>query len=746
MELNINEQIKRIVIVAYRLPFKVVEENNTKILQQNSGGLVSAMLAISEKIQTLYKNKISQKILWFGFSEQTKEEFEEVASQNNNFDIFPVSIPTEIQSLYYEGFCNDTIWPLFHYFPMFTVFDKQYFDAYKTANEIFCDTISKNILKSDFIWVHDYQLLLLPSLLRKTNSALTIGFFLHIPFPSHEIFKLLYKNWRNEIIDGLLGSDLIGFHTNDYTYNFLKTILRIAGFECTLKKIFTKDRIIKAETFPIGIDYDKYSNETNTLATKKYIDEIRPIIQDKKLIFSVDRLDYTKGLLTRLEGFKVFLEKYPEWQNKIVFNMVVVPSRETIPRYQAMRKEIEYLVSNINGKYGKLGWRPIVYQYKSLSFNELIALYSISHVGLVTPLRDGMNLVAKEYVACQKQYIGVLILSEMAGAAAELSEAIIVNPNDIEELAEAINTALLMPENERIERNTRMRKRISNYNVFSWAFDFINQLSEIKTEQKYLEMKILTSNQKDIIINDYKIAQKRVIFLDYDGTLVPFSNNPDAAIPNDESLEILNYLSGIPKNEVIIISGRSKDFLSNIFINSNINLIAEHGAFTKYKQGDWTINENIDTDFSWKNRIYPIFEKYTQRCYGSFVEMKEAAIVWHFRNSDSESAFQHSQELKEELNELIHHYKDLQLMEGAKIIEIKKVGYDKGTSIDMFLNQFPSDFIIAIGDDITDEYMFKALPKYAHSIKVGLSQTYAKYNLPSQQDIIEFLNQLSKYE
>ena len=420
-------------------------------------------------------------------------------------------------------------------------------------------------------------------MIREKFIDLSIGFFLHIPFPSFEIFMLLHRQWREEIIEGLLGADLIGFHTNDYSRNFINSVSRIRGYEIKMHYVITKRRIVKVDTFPIGIDYDKFSNDAQSERTQNEIKEIRKYIPKSKLIFSVDRLDYTKGLLNRLIGYERFLEDYPEWKEKVVFNMVVVPSRDSIPRYQEMKKEIEAAVGRIQGKFSNLSWKPIVYQYKSLEYFELLALYSTSDVGMITPLRDGMNLVSKEYLACQNSNEGILILSEMAGASAELGEAILVNPNDANELAEAIHQALTMSPDEIRERVSRMRIRINKYNVFAWAFDFINQLTLIKEEHTMLEIKVMTEIIERQIIEKYKNSMKRIIFLDYDGTMVPFSAIPENATPGVNVLELIKKLSGDTNNEIVIISGRKRIFLDKWFSDCNVNLVAEHGLFMRRK-------------------------------------------------------------------------------------------------------------------------------------------------------------------
>ncbi|MBN1498760.1 MAG: bifunctional alpha,alpha-trehalose-phosphate synthase (UDP-forming)/trehalose-phosphatase [Spirochaetes bacterium] len=739
---DIIHNFKRIIIIANRLPFNIISKNGKKEIFQNSGGLVSAIMSLSEKLTS--EDEKSPQIIWVGNSDHSKAEFDELIETEDSFDLYPVNIPEEINKDFYHGFCNDTIWPLFHYFPMFTIFKESYYKAYKTANNIFFEAIENLIQPDDFIWVHDYQLLLLPELIRKKVPKANIGFFLHIPFPSYEIFRLLNQKWREELLKGILGADLVGFHTNDYTQNFLKTVRRILGYDNTIRTILTPERIIKADSFPISIDYNTFTDALDTGEVKKEIKIIEKHLGKFKLVFSVDRLDYTKGIKNRLIGIAVFLEKYPQWHNKVIFNMVVVPSRDTIPRYQKMKKEIEATVGRINGKYGHLGWRPIVYQYKSLKFEQLIALYSICHVGLITPLRDGLNLVAKEFVACQGKNTGVLILSEFAGAVAELGEAIIINPADTNEMADSIKLALELNENEKIERIERMKKRIRNYDIFAWAEDFMTQLQYIKEEQSMLEIKILNSGIEAKIKENYRKASSRIFFLDYDGTLVPFTKYPEKALPDDRVIKQISHLAADKKNTVVIISGRNREFLDKCFSNPEITIIAEHGYFIKYPHGEWDILAEKNDDHSWKETVIPLLERYTERCNGSFVEEKESSLVWHYRNVEPDFALVRSQELKEELEEFLLHNKDLQMVEGNKIVEINQSGHDKGTAVKEILNGKKFDFIFAAGDDRTDEDIFKALPEEACSIKVGLVQSNAKYNISRQYEINDLIDMLIK--
>ncbi len=731
---------ERLVIAAYRLPFKLSKTKKGYKAVQNSGGLVSAILALSENFRTSNKNLKNSKIVWAGIANDLPDDVTPDSFENDNFDILPVTIPARVNDLYYGGFCNDLIWPLFHYFPSYAVFNNDYFKAYEEANLKFCEELVKTIKPGDFIWIHDYQLMLLPEMIRKKLPDATIGFFLHIPFPSFEIFRLLPRHWRESLIKGMLGADLIGFHTHDYTQNFIKSVKRTTGFECHQNIIYTPDKIVKADAFPIGIDYDKFHD---AYLKKSVIDEtlkLKSHLSNQKLIFSVDRLDYSKGLLLKLQGYETFLETYPQWRSKVVFNMVVVPSRDNIGKYKEMKKEIESTVGRINGQYSSIAWRPIIYQYKSLDFNELIALYNISDVGLITPLRDGMNLVAKEYIACQVENEGVLILSEMAGAAAELNEALIINPVDNIEMAEAIFNALEMKPKEKHRRLERMQNRISNYNVFTWAFDFFNQAYDTKEQQKVQNIKLINKTISSQMVLAYRKADRRILFLDYDGTLVPFAKYPELAIVGKDTLKIIRKLSDDPKNQVVIISGRDKQFLERQFVGVNVSLVAEHGYYIKNGIENW--KATINTDEQWKEAVLPIMNEYVSRCYGTSIEEKTGSIVWHYRNADLEFAQLRLHELRDDLAEIIHYKTDLEIIEGHKILEVKSGKYDKGQAANALIMNQNFGFIFAVGDDKTDEFLFNSLPHSAYTIRVGLSPSFAKYNVKDIPVLFKLLEEL----
>jgi len=662
---------------------------------------------------------------------------EEISEKLSAESCRPVFLSQEDVENFYEGFCNKTLWPLFHCFTQYVVYTKSLWEAYRRANEAFCEAVIKVAESDDTIWIHDYHLMLLPKLIRERLPDVTMGFFLHIPFPSFEVFRLL--PWRKEILDGLLGADLIGFHTYDYVRYFLDSVRRLIGYEHVLGQITADKRVVKVDAFPMGIHYERFAKGVLDRGVQREIKRIHKKVGERKIILSIDRLDYTKGISQRLEAFDIFLEKYPEYKEKVTLFLVAVPSRIKVEHYMLLKKEVDELIGRINGKYSTIGWTPIWYQYRFLGFPNLVALYNVADVALITPLRDGMNLIAKEFIATKTDGRGVLILSEMAGAAKELGEAIIVNPNNKEEVAEALKEALVMSDEEQMERNRIMQKRLRRYDVVRWAGDFMDSLSHIKKLQQELSARRLTQEMKKRLIGEYLKGNRRLILLDYDGTLIPFVEKPEKAKPDDELLALLEVLAREPQNDVVIISGRDKRTLGRWFSGLNVGLIAEHGIWIKEKEGTWEIIEPLGND--WKEEIRPLLEVYVDRTPGSFIEEKEFSLVWHYRKADPELASVRARELKDALLHLTANL-NLGVLEGSKVIEIKSTGINKGRAALRWISKENWDFILAIGDDWTDEDVFAALPESAYSIKVGIDPSRAKFNLDSVTSVRLLLKDL----
>ena len=440
-----------------------------------------------------------------------------------------------------------------------------------------------------------------------------------------------------------------------------------------------------------------------------------------------------------MEVFDMFLEKYREYREKVTLILVAVPSRTGVEHYRVLKRRLDELVGRVNGKYGTFDWMPVWYLYRSVPFPKLVALYNVADVALVTPLRDGMNLIAKEFVASKKNGKGVLILSEMAGAAKELGEAIIVNPNNKDEIVEAVRAALEMPEEEQVERNRVMQKRLARYSIGGWVGDFMDRLAHAKRLQGELSVRRLTHRTKEKMLEDYLRATRRLILLDYDGTLVPFAEKPEKAKPDHGVLELLEGLASDERNEVVIVSGRDKETLDRWFGKLQVGLVAEHGVWIKEKGKDWEIVEPLRDD--WKDQIRPLLEVYVDRTPGSFLEEKSYSLSWHYRKADPGLATVRANELKEDLLNLTRNL-SIDVLEGSKVIELKDVGINKGRAVSKWLGSDNWDFILAIGDDWTDEDMFAVLPEEAYSIKIGLCPSKARFNLDTQQDARVLLDQL----
>ena len=721
--------MNRLLIVSNRLPISVTRKNGDFRLQRSVGGLATG-------VGSFYKAYESLWVGWPGMNVQRKQEEEKdrIVDTLKREQCHPVFLsPYDIKH-YYDGFCNNTLWPLFHYFNLFADYDPKTWTVYQRVNEKFCDAVMEVARPDDVIWVHDYHLMLLPQMLRERLPDAEIGYFHHIPFPSFEVFRGL--PWRREILAGLLGADLIGFHTYGYVRHFLSSVRRILGYEHSFGEVRTGTRVVRTDLFPMGIDYHRFADSAGSTPVQREIERIRQKYGKRKIILSFDRLDYTKGIPLRLEAFDTLLEKKPEYQGKVSLVLVAVPSRAGVSRYQALKKRIDELVGRINGKYGTTDWVPVTYFYNFLPFETLVAFYSAADVALVTPLRDGMNLMAKEYVATRTDGTGVLILSEMAGAAEELGEAIIVNPNDRDAVIEAIEAALAMPEKEQVERNRTMQRRLMRYDIERWVGDFLTRLGDARAIRVERSEQIVTPAIREQLVDDYAAAQDRLLLLDYDGTLVPFAAKPQKAVPGETTREVLDVLSRVPGNEVVVISGRDRYTLDAWFRGMDIGLIAEHGVWTKERSGEWRMHEGLSSD--WKEEIYPLLELYTDRTPGAFIEEKDFSLVWHYRRTEPILGAQRAKDLKDDLLHLTSNL-NVGVMEGNKVIEIKNTVVDKGRAALNWVSQHAWDFILAIGDDRTDEDLFAAMPPDAYSIKVGLAPSRARFNLVSQRDVLPLL-------
>jgi len=721
---------RRIIIVSNRLPIQMSKRKGVIHYQPSVGGLATGL---SSLINTYHLKWLG----WPGHISPELGEQTEISAALEAMNMSPLFLSKEEIEQYYEGFSNKTIWPLFHYFKHFVHYTPSFWQAYLQVNQRTANAVLAIYQPGDLVWVHDYHLMLLPGLIRAQQPEASIGFFLHIPFPSFELFRTL--PWREELIRGVLGADLIGFHTYDYARHFISASLRLIDVEQSLTRLIYGDRIIHVDSFPMGIDYTKFNLAHNRRSVIRKVQELQPRLEGRQVILSIDRLDYTKGILQRLMGFRRFLELYPEFHERIKLLMIVVPSRSQVEAYQELRTRVNEWIGQINGEFSTIGWTPVVHFYRAFGFDSLAAIYQLADICLVTPFRDGMNLVAKEYIACKADESGVLILSEMAGAAEELREAILINPNDIDDIAEALYKALTMPAEQQKERMRKMRNRLHNYDVIRWANDFIHSLILANDASQAIRSKEVTPHVFHKITAAFKRSLRPVIFFDYDGTLRPFEEMPAQAYPDSELLDLLAALSQKSNCHCILISGRDRSTLTQWFGHLPFSLVAEHGAWIRRGKNEWITIEEYEE--SWKEEVRVILNQFVERTPGSMVEEKNYSLAWHYRKVDVGLAEVRTRELSSRLNTVIGML-NLQVLQGSKVIEIKKTGIHKGRAALHLLEDISYDFLMALGDDWTDEYLFKALPTEAYTIKVGVRATAARYCMNSVAQVRELLHQL----
>lgn len=721
--------MSKTIIVSNRLPVKINHGESDLEFSQSEGGLATGLGSI-------YKEKDNIWIGWPGMV--VEDEIKElVIDELKNLNLVPVFLTEEDITGYYEGFSNEVLWPVFHYISTYARFDLDKWESYKSVNHKFAKAISQHIEPGDTVWIHDYQLLLLPNIIRETFPDVSIAFFQHIPFPSQELFRMI--PWRKELLRGILGADLVGFHTYDDVRHFISAATQLLDLHVDGSIIRMDERAIAVEPFPMGIDSRKFSELSESEPVKKLETTIKSYYKNQKILLSIDRLDYSKGIIQRLEAYNQFLEDNPEYHEKVVLVMIVVPSRDNVLEYQRLKDEIDRLVGNISSQYRNYDWVPIAYFYNSFPIEYLSALYNIADVCLITSMRDGMNLVCKEYIASRNNNTGVLILSEMAGASKELNDALIINPNNIQEVRDAFIEALNMPEEEMKDRMSTMRELVFKYNIDHWVKIYMNRLSELIEIKTSMKTRVVKSAVRNEILQRYNKASKRLLLLDYDGTLVGFKKQIDLASPDRELSEILDKFIADEKNTTTIISGRKHQTLEKWFGDKKLNLVAEHGAWTKQGKNEWKKKKGL-SDF-WKEEVHQLMDDFCDRTPGSFIEEKSYSLVWHYRKVQKGLGPLRANNLMDNLRYIIPGY-GLQLLNGDKVVEVKQSEVNKGKAALNLMEKETYDFILAIGDDYTDEDIFKVLPDTAITIKVGNQMSSARFSLKSHIEVRGLLNSL----
>ncbi|MGX1639870.1 bifunctional alpha,alpha-trehalose-phosphate synthase (UDP-forming)/trehalose-phosphatase [Sphingobacterium sp. NPDC055431] len=720
------------LIISNRLPVKIERKKSKLKFTPSEGGLATGL-------GSFYKENGSWWIGWPGIIPKNEKEEELIRQELKKLNLIPIFLTEKEIKGYYEGFSNAILWPLCHYRPSYVELKQEFWLSYVEVNKKFAEAALPFIEQNTRVWVHDYQLMLVPNYIRELKESCSIGYFHHIPFPPIELFKML--PWRDELLEGLLGADLIGFHTYENVDNFLDSCSGVLNLQNNINSLKINGRKVLVDVFPMGIDYEKYKSQALDTETKEYSKHLKELYHNQKLILSVDRLDYSKGILQRLTAFEILLNDHPELHGQILLYMLIVPSRDQVNQYKKLRNEIDRKVGNINAVYGKPGWQPIAYFYNSLPFHVLSALYVAADVCWVTSLYDGMNLVAKEYIASKQETKGVLVISEFAGASKELSDALVINPYAVHRTSRTLYDAISMEDEEKDERMHASQAIVSKFTVHHWVNLFMQRLEEIKNEQRHELARKVREKVENNIKSSYNASKKRLILLDYDGTLVGFNKNADKAVPTTEVYAVLDKLSNDPRNLVTIISGRKYSNLESWFGGRPYYLIAEHGIWSNYPNHEWHLVPGLSN--SWKTEVNQILQRFTDRTPGSSIEEKSHSLAWHYRKVERAFGLRQAQELLQELRHL-NQVLDLQLINGDRVIEIKNKLVNKGKAAINLANEIDPDFILCIGDDATDEDMFIALPEHSITIKVGDKQSHAKYYVENNKEVLQLLASLEK--
>ncbi|KAL1921421.1 uncharacterized protein VTP21DRAFT_11137 [Calcarisporiella thermophila] len=665
--------------------------------------------------------------------------------------IVPVFLEDKISAGHYEGYCKSVLWPLLHYLVWDTAMEAQdqsrHWDDYVAVNRQFAEAIKRIYKPGDIIWVHDYHLLLLPHMLREMFPSAHIGLFHHAPFCSSEIFRCLPK--RTEILKGMLGASQVGFQTYSYSRHFISSCTRVLGYESTPTGVDAKGHLVTVQTFPIGIDAERVDAWRKAPGVAPKIKAIREMYAGKKIIVARDKLDVVKGVKQKLAAFEKFLEDFPEWRGKVVLIQVTSPG---VRESAKLEHKISEIVSDINGTYGSLEFTPVHHYHQHIDRDEYYALLTVADVALITSIRDGMNTTSLEYVICQREGHGPLILSEFTGTAGSLAAAIHVNPWDYSMVANAIHEALTMSPEEKVVKHAQLYNHVTAHTAKYWATNLIMQLlANASTPDQSCPTPLL---DEEVLVEKYKSSKHRLLMFDYDGTLTPIRKQPHEATPSEEMLKYLQMLCDDPQNVVWVISGRDQQTLAEWLGGiRNLGLSAEHGCFMRQPGSEKWVNLTEQLDMSWQAEVNAIFNYYMERTQGSFIEHKVCSITWHYRMADPAYGEFQAKECQNHLKHAIVSKLPVDILVGKKNLEVRPSSINKGGVVQRLLaaHAGEGELVLCAGDDRTDEDMFRAIrqagsvarERFCITIGTANKKTMANWHLTSSKDLVRLIGRLT---
>ncbi|XP_018492898.2 probable alpha,alpha-trehalose-phosphate synthase [UDP-forming] 7 [Raphanus sativus] len=770
----------RMIIVANRLPLKAERQNGSWSFTWDQDALYLQLKdGFPEDMEVLYVGSLSVDV-------EPREQEEVARILLEKFKCVPTFFPPDLRSKFYDGFCKRQLWPLFHYMLPFSPpdggggkrFDRSMWEAYVAANKLFFQRVIEVINPDDdFVWIHDYHLMVLPTFLRRRFNRIRMGFFLHSPFPSSEIYRSLPV--REEILRSLLNSDLIGFHTFDYARHFLACCSRMLGLEYQSKRGYIGleyyGRTVGIKIMPVGIDMGRIQSVMKCSEEEGNVMELKKRYEGKTVLLGIDDLDVFKGIDLKLLAMEEMLKQHPSWRGRAVLVQIVNPARGKGIDVEKTRGEIEESCGRINEEFGGGYYQPIVYIDTPMSITEVNAYYHIAECVVVTAVRDGMNLTPYEYIVCRQggPKKSVLVASEFIGCSPSLSGAIRVNPWNVEATGEALNQALSMSDGEKQLRHEKHFRYVSTHDVAFWSRSFLQDLERICVDhfkKRCWGMGIsfgfrvvaLDPNFRKLsipsIVSDYKRAKRRAILLDYDGTLMP--QNSINKAPSQEVMDFLDALCEDEKNTVFIVSGRGRESLGEWFSPcKNVGIAAEHGYFLKWPGSEEWETCGQGTDFGWMQIVEPVMKQYTESTDGSSIEVKDSALVWQYRDADPGFGSLQSKEMLEHLESVLAN-EPVAVKSGHYIVEVKPQGVSKGSVSEKIFSSMgedgkPADFVLCIGDDRSDEDMFEAIGNamsknllcadaLVFACTVGQKPSKAKYYLDDTMEVRSMLESLAE--
>ncbi|MCC6784637.1 MAG: bifunctional alpha,alpha-trehalose-phosphate synthase (UDP-forming)/trehalose-phosphatase [Planctomycetes bacterium] len=735
-----------LVVASNRLPVSLRWEEGALRTERSAGGLVAAVEGVAARSRLGEGGGFG--FDWVGWpgAPVAEAQRDEVRSALAASRLHPVFLDAEDEALHYRGIANETLWPLFHYFADKSTFSAAAWQRYVEVNQRFTNAILAIAPEDARVWVHDFHLMLVPRMLREAREDLEISFFLHVPFPASEVYRLLPA--REELLTGVLGADLIGFHTIDYARHFLTSCVRILGLEVAHDSVQFEGRRVEVGVHPIGIDVHRFDALLDSEAVATRLAELRTRYAGRRLVLGVERLDYTKGIAHKLRAFERLLERRADLRDQLTLLQVIVPSRLDSDEYAGLKRELEEHVGRINGRFGQPGNTPVEYLHRSLDPVELTALYRFADVGMVTPLRDGMNLVAQEYVLCQEPRErlgdacrGMLVLSEFAGAAHVLPRALLVNPWHVESTADALEAALAMAEEERRERIGAMAERVRGLECTAWAERFLARSAEANARNRRRSSIPLRGAEEQRLRECFARAPRRFLLLDYDGTLRELERTPLDARPDQALRELLRALARDERTQVHVVSGRRRRELERWLGDLGVHLSAEHGfASRPAGSAEWREPEGID--LSWLPAVDEVLARVCDEVPGTTLERKPSALAWHYRLADTEYGPWRARELLSELTTALARL-PVEVIHGVRVVEVRAAGVHKGVYVARVVaDAGPSDFILGIGDDRTDRDLFRALPEHAFAVHVGRGDEDARFRIESPARVRALLSRL----